>query len=95
MTDYRGGLVRKNNGYLQTAQLLERCGRRRIAHNDTVQEVTLDDVPPEAKKLANEAWHHLMHYATDEDIRSRDADYAKDQMELARWYEEKLRALFG
>ncbi len=61
----------------------------------TVQEVTLDDVPPEAKKLANEAWHHLMHYATDEDIRSRDADYAKDQMELARWYEEKLRALFG
>ena len=61
----------------------------------TVQELELDDVPSETKKLANQAWHHLMHYADDEDIRSRDEGYAKDQMETAGWYEEKLRVLIG
>jgi hypothetical protein len=58
-----------------------------------IQELELDDVPLEAKKLANEAWHQLMHYADDEDIRARDEDYAKDLMKTAAWYEEKLRPL--
>ena len=75
--------------------LLRRAATGVSVSKKTVQELELDDVPLEMKKLANEAWHHLMHYADDEDIRSRDEDYAKDQMETASWYEEKLRVLIG
>jgi len=76
-------------------ELLRQASAGSTIDRDAVRDLDLNDVPTDARKVADEAWHHLMHYAVDEDIRSRDADYAKDQMETAAWHEEKLRALLG
>jgi hypothetical protein len=74
-------------------ELLRQASEGSKIEKKAVRELDLNDVPPQARKVADEAWHLLMHYAEDDDIRTRDADYAKDQMETADWYEEKLRVL--
>ena len=80
---------------LELLELLRKASAGSAIDKKVVRDLELDDLPSEAKKVADKAWHHLMHYADDEDIRSRDEDYAKDQMETAGWYEEKLRVLIG
>jgi hypothetical protein len=72
-------------------ELLELASAGAAVDKGLVEQLQLDDVPLGARKVAEEAWHQLMHYADDGDIHSRDADYARDQMESMGWYASRLR----
>ena len=73
--------------------LLRQASTGAVITHEALLQLDLKDLSPEREKLVNKAWHHLMHYADDEDIRARDQDYAKHQMASAAWYEIQLRAL--
>jgi hypothetical protein len=73
-------------------RLLEEVASGRLDPRDA-----LADLPRKSTgdELLDSAWHELGHFASDIDIRSRDAVYAAHQVSQLRDLAQRIRSKFG
>jgi hypothetical protein len=63
-----------------------------IPANDALQ--CWPNIDAETDDVVTQAWHDLSHYASDEDIRERDPDYAKYQKTLLQSHIYELKSKY-
>jgi hypothetical protein len=74
------------------AAILERMFDGAISVEQAEQEVMATKWSAERDKVLDHAYHHFMHYISDQDIREKDADYADMQTAALKDAIGKLRA---
>lgn len=69
---------------LAVAAQLESVVAERTSAEDAL--AAIDTLPAQTDRLANDAWHLLVHFRDDEDIHAREPAYRENQLRgLARW----------
>jgi len=72
------------------AGMLERLACGEVAVAD-VQAYFKKEWPSDADSDVIDAFHFLQHFEADEDIRARDSDYSRSQLETLRSFAKRLR----
>ena len=75
------------------AALLESVVAGRLPAGEALAETEKWADVPWKERLLNHAWHALVHYEHDADIRSRDPSYAQSQREGLRMWMKRLRGV--
>lgn len=73
------------------AALLEGVSTAELSSSEALATASTLGDPPVSDALFDDAWHALVHFDHDEDIRASDADYAATQQEGLRRWAERLR----
>jgi hypothetical protein len=73
-------------------ELLEGVVSRTIGASQALE--SWPDPDDETDETIKSAWHELSHYATDEDIRSRDPEYERFMTENLAALAKRIRQLF-
>jgi hypothetical protein len=75
----------------RVAEIIERVLAGRLSASDALARAEAEAWPADDRLISN-AWHALMHYQADADIRERDDGYAEWQRQDLSAHVAKLRA---